>query len=183
LNLQYWEEYYRNEQPSDFAKFCLTKIPHDTVAKIADVGCGNGRDAYFFGSLGHSVMGFDFAFKPRNSWGVDFYKLSINKLVKENYDFDIIYSRFLLHSITPREIEKLIKWSKGTFMAEFRDAEDKPKLFKKHKRTKVNGEWVKSILEYNGFEIIHYQREKGLAKYRGEDPLIVRVIARKRVSV
>ena len=178
MNKKYWKEYYQDLEPTPFAKFCIAYIlPRD---KIIDFGCGNGRDSYFFASHDNRTHGIDYASKPRHSNNVAFWREPLEYILAEPCGKYQVYSRFFLHSITKQQIQELIKWSQNLFMAEFRDAEDIPKLYKDHKRTKVEGEWVKKLLINNGFEILYYKKGRNMAKYKGEDPLCVRVIARKK---
>lgn len=185
MNKKYWENFYLIVEPTPFAKFCLKYMPKNAV--IWDLGCGNGRDTYFFGGHFHNVTGLDYAFQPHNSATTNFFKCDFRELLKDECnDYNnhlVIYSRFFLHSITTKEIIKLIKWTKGTFMAEFRDKTDKPKLYKDHKRNLIDGEMVKDLLVRNGFKIRYYSKSRGLARYKNEDPVVVRIIAEKYVPI
>jgi len=174
MNKKYWENYYRDLLPTSFAEFCTKYIP--IGSKVIDVGCGNGRDTVFFSNV-YDTIGIDYAIKPL--WPVAFYKMDVNNLVKTAEVYDVVYSRFFLHSITDKEIIKFVEWSKGLFMAEFRDKTDDPKLYKNHKRNLVDGEWIKQLLINNGFKIIYYKKGRNMAKYRDENPMVVRVIAKK----
>lgn len=144
------------------------------------MGCGNGRDSYFFGDNGIKVVGIDFASQPAKNNLVKFQTISLKDFIKSPCKYNIVYSRFFLHSISTKEIVSTIKWTKEYFMAEFRDKTDKPKIYTNHKRNLIDGEVVKKLLLENNFEIIYYTKSKGLAKYRNEDPVIVRVIARRK---
>ena len=58
----HWTAFYgttRTTIPSPFAASVAVELP-DTCA-IVDLGCGNGRDSFFFSQLGHSVLGLDLA--------------------------------------------------------------------------------------------------------------------------
>ena len=172
MSKQYWEEYYKNEQPSSFAKFCLFYIPKNS--SIIDVGCGNGRDTKYFNNR-FVTYGVDYA---SNACA----KMSLKELMKNKAIINVVYSRFFLHCISNREIIDFIKWTPEWFMAEFRVKGDKPKLFKDHERNFVNFEWLLSELKRQKFKIVYSKKGRGMAKYRNEDPLVGRVIA-KRVSI
>jgi len=180
MNKEYWIRYYQNLQPTSFAKFCLTYMPRN--GKIIDLGCGNGRDSYFFGGQSNikCVCGVDFAYEPDEKRHTHFSNISLEELLFAKCLDWTVYSRFFLHSITKPQIRRLIKWSTNMFMAEFRDASDVPTLYTTHKRTKVDGKWVKQLLINNGFEILYYKKGRNMAKYKTENPICVRVIARKR---
>lgn len=61
-----WNDFYRIGQvprlPSQFAIFVGNEVMTESlppVASVIDVGCGNGRDAFFFARLGYDVGGLD----------------------------------------------------------------------------------------------------------------------------
>ena len=61
-NSNYWNDYYRNASsigtiPSQFAAFAACEFLRDSP--VIDIGCGNGRDAIFFSSIGYKVTGID----------------------------------------------------------------------------------------------------------------------------
>lgn len=143
------------------------------------MGCGNGRDSYLFSQLGHSVLGIDYAFKPRETFNASFLNLELKDLLKENRTFDVIYSRFFLHSISNKEIIEFVKWSKGLFMAEFRVKGDKPTIFSNHERNLIDIKWLEDVLRKNSFHIKHSTTSREYAKYLKEKPLIGRTIAEK----
>ena len=181
MNKDYWIKFYKYfhlKTPSDFAHFCLTYMPKK--AKIIDVGCGTGRDSYFFGAHGHTVLGIDYAVKPRDKDNVLFHKVNMDDIVKyDNNGFNVVYSRFLLHSITNDEIVALLEWTKHLFMAEFRVKGDVPVLYPYHGRNLIDLESLFNALDRMKFKTVYWVKGKGLAKFKGEDPLIGRVIAKK----
>lgn len=177
MNKKYWRDFYSMSKPSAFAKFCVNYLPMFSL--ILDVGCGNGRDSYYFSKKGYYVVGIDYASDPACSQRATFYNLSIDEMTGHENVFNVIYSRFLLHSVTTDEVRNLIEWSKGLFMAEFRAKGDKPRLYTNHKRNFIDEEWVKNVLKANGFKILYFKKSRGFSKFKGEDPLIVRVIAKK----
>lgn len=178
MNKNYWEEYYKNQKSTPFAKFCLKYIPINS--HIVDLGCGNGRDTYFFAYNNFNVVGVDYAFSPQLINKAAFIKTDLKKLFKSKNKWGVTYSRFCLHSINNSLIVKLIEWSKGYFMAEFRVRGDKPILFKDHKRNYVDIIWLKKLLEKNNFKILFCKTSRNYAKYNKESPLIGRVIAYKK---
>ena len=100
-------------------------------------------------------------------------------MIKEYEPADVIYSRFLLHAVSNKEIIKLIKWSKNYFIAEFRIVGDEPVIYQDHKRNLINLGWLINKLLENNFEILKLKVGRGMAKYKNEDPLVARVYARK----
>ena len=119
----------------------------------------------------------DYAYKPHFKNGVIFSKIDVNEVIKLKKKWDICYSRFLLHSLSNKQIIKLIEWTKGYFMAEFRISGDVPKLFKDHKRNFIDMLWLRSLLIKNGFKILFCKKSYNYAKYKNEKPLIGRIIA------
>lgn len=178
MNEGYWEKFYKKgaeEKPTDFAKFVM---PWVNGKLIYDVGAGNGRDSVFF-SQHNQVIGVDPVGRP---WSVNgnlrWIKGGVNDLVHlEQYPNSVIYSRFLIHAITREETKRLIRWSRGLFIAEFRVRGDKPEIYKNHRRVF----WTdKSILNlFRGWELLYFHKGRGLAKFKDEDPLVVRIIARR----
>lgn len=175
MNEQYWKTFYDKkeapQEPSSFARFCLKYIPNNY--KIADMGCGNGRDTIFFKEKRFDCIGIDRECPLEDG----FIRGDFLDYIGEK---KVYYSRFFLHSITDRQIIKFIQGIRGYFMAECRAEGDKPLLYPGHKRNLINGDWLIGSLLGNGFEILYFNKSHGLAKYNGEDPYIIRVIAKKK---
>lgn len=179
MNKKYWQEFYKKGhtlQASSFAKFCKKYIPNSSL--IMDLGCGNGRDSYYLSKKGE-VIGVDNAVKPKDKRNTTFDQMDLNCVLKKIPIQDVLYSRFFIHSITDKEIENLLKWNKGLFMAEFRSVGDEPVLYK-HERNLIDGDWLLATALILGYEILYYNKSKGLAKYKNEDPLIGRIICRRK---
>lgn len=176
-NKAFWEEYYKKEHPTPFAIFCLKYIKKDS--HIIDLGCGNGRDTYFFAENNFEVVGVDYAHKPSSRYKARFLKIDFKELFELKNKWDVCYSRFCLHSINNELIKELIKWGKGYFMAEFRVRGDKPQLFKDHERNFIDINWIKKLLEKNNFKIIFCKTSRTYANYNNENPLIGRIMAYK----
>jgi len=100
---------------------------------LLELGCGNGRDAVFFASHGIKVTACDqcqeeleylqakFANDTNLSFiNADFSRLSLQEI------YDVIYSRFTLHSVTSEDEDWTIKWCSehlktgGLFLIEVR---------------------------------------------------------------
>lgn len=200
----YWKGYYMgNPIPtgqSNFAEFVI-KYLSDT-SKIIDLGCGNGRDSLFFANKGFKVVGVDLITEEIKLLNKIYRKENLNFISADftklgfNLDFNTLYSRFTLHSITKKQERDLFFWMKRVlksgdlFCCEARSIHD-PKLDQNHKiseiesfadnhyRRFIEGDKLKKNLEGIGLEIIYYNESDGLAKYNDEDPVVVRIVAQK----
>lgn len=180
MNKEYWEKFYKGfkiKSPSSFARFSLKFIPKNSI--ILDLGCGNGRDSYFFAKKGFKVIGIDYAYCPKNIKNAFFIKTNFEDFIAVYSEPRVIYTRFFIHSITDEQINKLLKWGKGLFLSEFRSKEDKPLLYTNHVRNFVDENKFLEKLLKQCYKILYYCKSKGLAKLKKEDPLIVRIIAER----
>ncbi len=180
MNKKYWQKYYQNNKiikPSKFSIFALDYISEN--ASLLDMGCGVGRDSYFFGQNGINVLGVDFAATPVERTNVKFQLANISTITKNKSKFDVIYSRFFLHAIEEKKLDAFIKWSKGLFIAECRAKGDKPILYRNHKRHLVDGNKLIKKLLKNKFDILYYKKGYNMAVMKEENPLIIRIIGRK----
>ena len=186
---EYWSSFYKDTEgaplePSNFGKEvfeCLSDSVHPL--RILDAGCGNGRDSYYLGKH-HEVIGVDSSgFLPENTESVTFIDGDFVNLPKDK--FDVIYSRFTLHSLTDEQQEKFIQsiQKEGTYLfIETRSLDDKDGYRYHgdgHFRNFSDYEGLKTLLEQNGFKIHHSERSKGFAPYKDEDPVCIRVFATK----
>lgn len=203
--LNYWEEYYQNHRDpgreSPFARFVLPFLREGAI--IYELGCGNGRDSIFFEKFGLHITAFDQCEKEIEYLND---KYSSNRLAFEVGDFTqlgnranshFIYSRFTLHSVNREQEKNTLDWAfdnlntNGLFFIEIRSTKDE--LFGEgdkvgnnefitdhYRRFVIYDEFVKRI-EQAGFNVIYKIESKGLAKYKDEDPVIIRVIAQKNL--
>lgn len=187
MNKKYWKKFYKNKHiitPTSFAKFIAKYLKNNfpIYNSIIDLGCGNGRDTYYFGKKGYNIVGIDSANLPKNKQNTKFKKIDLNKLILNDNNYDIVYSRFFIHAITNKEIEKILKWTKNLFIAEFRAKIDTPILFKSHYRNRVSGNNFLKNLINKKYEILYYIKSKNLARYKIENPIVIRIIAKKNVK-
>tara|TARA_B100000767_G_C19774631_1_gene541861 strand:+ start:4550 stop:5182 length:633 start_codon:yes stop_codon:yes gene_type:complete len=159
--ISYWNKFYKKKIISDestFAKFTYAKIKNQK-GKILDIGCGNGRDSFFFNKKGYEVTAIDISQKAiqKNSKKkrerLSFKKFDIGS-DKEVGKFEIIYCRFFLHTVDQfleKKLIELIKKSKKEntiVFFEFRNFKDK--IFGKFKSSDHN-----KVIE---FEKGHFRR-------------------------
>ena len=61
MDKKYWNDYYsqnnKSQKPTSFAENVINIIP--AKSKIMELGCGTGRDSYYFASKEHSVFSCD----------------------------------------------------------------------------------------------------------------------------
>ena len=102
----FWNKYYTTtlddiNDNSTFATHIYNEFLKNESKTIADLGCGNCRDSFFFARKGHMCYAVDYNLTNTDS-------VSNCTLVKENavsymkscdLDFDIIYMRWFLHAM------------------------------------------------------------------------------------
>ena len=201
--LNYWEDYYKNHQdPGEESPFARFVVPFlNDSSSLYELGCGNGRDSIFFEKFGVNIVAFDQC-KNEVSYLNEQYKTA--RLSFEEADFtnigerslvDHVYSRFTLHSVNEEQEIRTLKWAhdtmndNGLFFIEIRSIHDE--LFGQgsavsensfvtdHYRRFVNFETFVSRVESAGFKVIYKLQSKGLATYKTEDPMVIRLIAQK----
>lgn len=207
VNNFFWNKFYNKnnqiiEKPSSFSRFIfkyLKKI-HKKKTFIIDLGCGNGRDLNFFKSKNIPCLGIDkstvVAKKLNKKKKIiilnnDFTNLNFDKIYNGEYS---LYSRFTWHSINYSEESRLLKnlkkakkinflfiearsiydelYAKGKKVGRHEYIDDHYRRFIDPKELKIK---IKKI-----FKIIFFKTSKGLAKFKNEDPCIIRVIAIKK---
>ena len=134
--MDYWTNFYGSSsvslEPSSFCLFTVQDLARRGLksCSVLDVGCGNGRDSYYFSKAGFSVTGLDFSCTNANanananecanananecanananslSDSVTFVRQDALQFDKYS-DFDIIYARFFLHSLTADQQKQL----------------------------------------------------------------------------
>ena len=202
----YWNEYYRQklaeDQPSLFAQYVFKSLYEGE--SLIDLGSGNGRDALYFCRNGICVTAMD-----QSETGISMISEAEPKNIRSicgditkassylDSEYDNAYSRFVIHALTEeqqrdfiKDVRQILKQN-GRFWIEVRSVLDT--LFGKgepagrnayihdghFRRFIVLGELVKE-LEANGFEVLSADEKAGFAPYRGDDPPVIRVMARKR---
>ncbi|MDO5851999.1 MAG: methyltransferase domain-containing protein [Methanobacteriaceae archaeon] len=200
---KYWDEYYKKHSqpsmPSSFAKFVREKLEPEKT--LIELGCGNGRDSLYFSKKNIKITAVDqitseinylnkyYANKNLTFKDDDF--TNLNKDIK----YDYIYSRFTFHSINSKKEERVIQWIgsqlniDGRFFLEVRSIKDP--MFKKgkqisdnenvttHYRRYLKLDDIIKKLESQGLTIEYKIESQGLAKYQDDDPMVIRIIAKK----
>ncbi|WP_417454764.1 adenylyl-sulfate kinase [Kiloniella sp.] len=202
---KHWNNYYGKGSapniPSSFAQHVNSQLT--SKQSILEVGCGNGRDASFFASRGHTVSALDlsksaidYCIENYSKQEIKFSVGTINSLGKEDStQFDVIYSRFCLHAMTPsEEIEfwniaaKLLS-KNGYIFVECRSINDPlarkgevlsptERIAGHYRRFIVLDELTKRV-ENTGLQVIQSSECDGLAKYKDDNPVVIRLSATK----
>ena len=202
----YWNSYYQSSlaplEASSFARRVIELLPSPHL-DILEVGCGNGRDAVFFAGNGHHVTALDrsegaisYCIHKHDGSGIEFVAGRVSSLMKERKrTFDATYSRFCLHAMTLPEEEEFITCahdllnSAGYLFIECRSINDplarKGEVLSPTER--IHGHYRRFIildelivkLDRAGFNVTSTIESNGLAKYGDDDPVVLRLVARK----
>ena len=124
IDKEYWDNYYikfhDTQKPSSFAFFVQNYL--DRSGDIIELGCGDGRDATFFGMNGFNVIAIDqsaevIAYnKEKEIKNVTFICDDFTELNGQKFNGNSIrniYSRFTLHSINKKNLLKTFDWAAG----------------------------------------------------------------------
>lgn len=205
-DVEYWNHFYESnpdiEHPSLFARTIVKMLIKNR--NMLELGCGNGRDSFFFAKNGINVTAIDASNKV------------IDKLQKiDNFgnvcficddfvcspaifagQFDYCYSRFSLHAINAEQEDEVIKnvyrvlKPQGQFFIEVRSVNDEiyglgnkiaenTYIYQGHFRRFVVKEELEKKLSIVGFSITYSEEKTGFAPFGETDPPIIRVIATK----
>lgn len=207
----YWESYYQSDQapetPSLFAQYVAANYLKDspTQPRLVELGCGNGRDSSFFASLGMKVLALDQCQseieklsqanpQPDN---LEFRTADFTQL-PDGDSFDIIYSRFTLHSVDEEGQDSTLRWAErnlrdnGVLCIETRgkqnelyqlgdpvDNDPDAYIYEGHYRRFVGLDpFVKKIGSI-GLVIAEASESTGYAPFNGTDQYFIRVFANK----
>ena len=170
--------------------------------RLYDIGCGNGRDVIFFNKKNILCTGIDKSKeaikknkKKFNLFQDSFVKKNfcdlLNKKKKENIS---IYSRFTLHAINYKEEKILLNSFKNAKNMEYlfiecRTLKDelygigkkigKHEFVTSHYRRFIDPKILKNKLKKN-FKILYFKQSKNFAKFKNENPCVLRLIAKKK---
>jgi len=212
-DINYWNDYYQSHQhlpeiskPSNFAIFCSQKLEllfNGKKVKILEIGCGNGRDAEHF-SLSHDVHACDLSevsiseLQKKPETKVKYFTADFSKL-KTSEKFDVVYSRFTLHSVddeaewnTIQSVYDILNEG-GVFLIETRSnydelcgrgekVSDNEWIYDGHyRRFNVLEDFIKR-LKVAGFDPEYVIQSKDLAPFGDRNPVVIRTILRKSHS-
>jgi SAM-dependent methyltransferase len=205
----YWNAFYRAshpdiEVPSTFASWCMSLLVPG--GRLVEFGCGNGRDALFFARNGMQVIACDqsevaiqglIANQSSNDGVPTFLACDFTCLADGQLGaLNVVYSRFTLHAVTRTEASAALGWAarnlaqNGLLLLEVRSV--KGDLFGKgemrekdafvyngHYRRFVRMDELSAELLELGFTIQHAIESAGLAIHNDDDPVVIRMVARR----
>ena len=204
MDKQYWNKYYAEQtsptEATSFARHISSQMPPRST--ILELGCGNGRDAFFFAEAGHQVLACDQsaviiqALKDGAQQGPRFFVDNIGDMqFRPEGTIDIVYTRFVLHALSNEEAGRAYDWiyaqlpAGGLFLSESRSVNDPLRgdgerlaehlYMTDHKRRFLERTELIQELEQVGFVIDEAVEDNGLAVYKDDDPIVIRLVARK----
>lgn len=203
----YWSNFYAThteipKTPSMFAQYLISQKYNVSNQTILELGCGNGRDSMYFSKNNLNVTAIDQCENTTSILNklpnVRSFSADFTNLKDEQFDvnFDIIYSRFTMHSIDDDGEIRTLDWisnnlkSGGLFCIEARTlkdplcgkGEDKGNniwFYNNHHRRFLDANNFKNKLKTLGFDLLFFEEKNGFAVYKDEDPIVLRCIAKK----
>lgn len=202
----YWNNYYNKgvapTNPSAFATDILSHL--ESGKKLVELGCGNGRDALLFAEKGIEVTAIDQSAESIKKLKEKHYSCKINfeaddfvesKILKAK-EFNYVYSRFTIHSISDEEESRLVERvhetleNDGLFFIEVRSVKDEiyglgeqvarnTYVYNEHTRRFIEKDELVGKLKNAGFKIVQAIEDKNFAIYKNENPIVIRIIAKK----
>lgn len=205
----YWSNFYAARKavssPTPFAMHCIQFFTPGQ--RILEIGCGNGRDASYFSDNGFPIVALDKSAAAIS----DCMKTIVNDnavficgeakdvLKKPGDNFDIVYCRFSLHAMTEKEENSALDSANallnpgGLICIECRSINDPmarkgevlspSERIDGHYRRFIIREELESKLTTLGLTIIQMIESNGLAVFKDEDPVVIRVIAKKQLAL
>lgn len=170
-----------------------------------ELGCGNGRDGFYFASIGVNVTGVDASdgvickLQKYNKSGNPYFVCDdfVHFLVMSVEKYDYCYSRFSLHAINEEQEDDVIQNAyrvlkeNGKFFIEVRSIHDdiygkgekvgrNAFYYNGHFRRFLVKEELEKKLTEVGFIIEYLEENIDFAPFGDENPLVIRCIASKR---
>jgi cyclopropane fatty-acyl-phospholipid synthase-like methyltransferase len=202
----YWDNVYaetdtsRLPLPSQFAAFVAGELAE--LNRVVEFGSGSARDAVFFASYGHTVLGVDASEQAVDhsralvkNLGItaEFLAASIGDAgivdrIGRGELPTVVYARFFIHAITDEEEERFLAVAAaitqpGDMLAvEYRTVRDRSgtKVTGRHYRRFVQPASFESRALDHGFDVTYAVEGFGFAKYHDDDAYVARTIFSRR---
>lgn len=205
----HWDEFYAGRKtgkhapryPSQFAAFAVNELMG--IDTLIEFGCGNGRDSEFFGRYGLRVLAMDASAVAIENCvatcatpNAEYRQVDVAEAGPHVADYldsrkephpVAVYARFFLHAITREEQSEFLDMLAeqlppgSLILLEYRTTgdQDERKEFGKHFRRFLDHSKLLDSLASRGFAVEYEIENRGLAKYRNEDAMVGRCVARK----
>ncbi|HYD23644.1 MAG TPA: methyltransferase [Croceibacterium sp.] len=208
----YWTRYYRRREtpilPSQFAAFVANELltgQLPEIGAVVDLGCGNGRDSFFFLQFGRPVHAVDaseaaiagcgeqLARKPDGERRLARFTLGRaddepiwSELARATSGAPLIYARFFFHAIDEQAQARVLDRAAallhargGVLCVEARTDRDAraAKVTPEHYRRFIRPDDFAAALEQRGLHLCYRAEGTGMAKYREDDAHVFRMIA------
>lgn len=199
----FWKAYYqKHKDPAGASLFANFVLPFlQPGEQLLEIGCGNGRDSVFFAQHGVAVSAIDQIEEEVVYLNQKYEEVPNLKFQAGNMGdlstmpAQYIYSRFSIHSVN-REIEtQVFKWAadslatNGLFFIEVRSILDelcgqgtevgKYEYVTDHYRRFIEVKEIQQKALDHGFRILYCLESAGLAPYKTEDPVVIRLVLQK----
>lgn len=203
-NKKYWEEYYKAHMKpignSSFAEFISDYVSNNGT--FIELGCGNGRDSFYFSEnfnlkiTAVDQCGEEMKFLNKNYGNnkLTFIEDDFTRL-ENDMNYNCIYSRFTLHAVDEEAEDRTLQWicksllKNGLFFLEARSIKDelfgegsrvgKNEYVTDHYRRFLDINVIENKIKELGLSIVYSIESQGLAIYKNENPIIIRIIAKK----
>lgn len=205
MESSYWDRYYTGRSapilPSQFAVFILGEYQPDIVF---DIGCGSGRDSFWFAQQRVPTIGVDASQaavdmcndRANGTEHLKFIQADIadaalaerllsERLLREVQGSALIYARFFLHAINDEEqtaflqqAVQILKARGGILAVEYRTVRDQAltKATDDHYRRFIEPSSLVSEAARLGLTCRYAVEGFGFAKYKSDDAYVARMI-------
>jgi len=213
VDRDYWNEFYKKAAvPTNCSTFAASvlKLIHPNEP-LFELGCGNGRDAFYFAEHGIPVVASDLAQdemdelnKKSKNQNPQFVPADFTALPSPYFNdgrrFATVYSRFTLHAVREEGASSALKWAwenlqdGGILLIEVRSIKDKlcgqgtkvegerDAWITNHYRRFIRKDELLNELQGLGFSIEYCLEQDGISVWKDDDPVVIRVHARKSLA-
>jgi len=205
----FYKDSHPPSNPTSFAEYCLPFIKYKSTLLELGCGNGrdsiyfakNNISVYASDISSYAINNIKNYVNINNINNMTFINEDFTNFNTNQYteNFQAIYSRFTIHTILQDKISKVFKWSYnalsdgGLIMIETRSTKDplfasgKGKLIEHntilyeegHIRHFVERDELVNSLLSEGFDLVEDTESNNLSIYEGDNPVLLRVIARK----
>lgn len=198
INKEYWDQFYKRDiapkDESDFARTVMNYISENglTSGKLIDIACGNGRDTFYFNRQGINSVGIDISVQPDSDQAM-FIK---NDIVSFDYSgYNLLYLRFIVHALREEELDELVtkilenrsdfmifietRSTKGITNERKSETFFKSSIGEEHFRMLYSKDYLMEKFSSH-FELVSCEENSGFSVYKGDDPVCIRLIMKKK---